>query len=125
MGNRSASPNTYPYQNEPIWPRSEKTIARTAFDAALKRELQEVVREAKQLANHIKEPADLWELEHYLTQRRKDIDRKYDFRSSRLTQVLGKLLCERRISEEELRGLREDKMKAIRSCAKFMSEDAA
>ena len=36
---------------------------------------------------------------------RKDINRKYDFRSSRLTQVFGRLLCERRVSEEELRGL--------------------
>ena len=25
------------------------------------------------------EPADLWDLEHYLTQRRKEIDRKYDY----------------------------------------------
>ncbi len=61
-----------------------------------------------QKANQIKEPAEVWELERYLTQRRKDIDRKYDFRSSRLTRVFGTLLCERRINEEELHGLRED-----------------
>lgn len=67
----------------------------------------------------------MWELEGYLTRRRKDIDRKYEFRSSRLTQVFGMLLCERRISEEELRGLREDKMRAIRSSAKVLSEEAA
>ena len=72
----------YPYQNEPTWSKSEKTIARTAFDAALTRELQEVMQEAKQMANQIKEPADVWELEHYLTQRRKEIDRKYDYRYS-------------------------------------------
>ena len=34
-------------------------------------------------------------------------------------------MCERRISEPELRGVRGDKMKAIRSCAKLSSEDAA
>jgi hypothetical protein len=77
------------------------------------------------MANQLKEPANVWELEHYLTQRRKEIDRKYDFRSSRLTGVFGTLLCERRISEEELRGLREDELKAIRSSAKVLSEDAA
>jgi hypothetical protein len=71
------------------------------------------MQETKQKANRIEEPQDLWVLERYLTQRRKDIDRKYDFRSSRLTRLFGVLLCERRISEEELRGLREDKMKAI------------
>jgi hypothetical protein len=125
MRNPSATPNTFPYQNEPKWSKSEKAIARTAFDAALKREFQEVMQKAKQMANQIREPADLWGLERYLTQRRKDIDRRYDFRSSRLTRVFGTLLCESRITEEELRGLGEDKMKAIRSCAKVLSEEAA
>ena len=123
--NPPATPDTYPYPNEPTWSRSEKVIARKVFDAALKRELHEVMQEAKQKANQIKEPADVWELERYLTKRRKDIDYKYDFRSSRLTRVFGTLLWERRIREEELRGLGEDKMKAIRSCAKLLSEEAA
>ena len=121
----SATQNTYPYPHEPSWSRSERAIARKAFDAALKRELQGVMREAKQMANKIKEPADVWDLERYLTQCRKDIDRRYEFRSSRLTQVFGMLLSERRICEEELRGLREENMKAIRFCAKVLSEDAA
>jgi Photoprotection regulator fluorescence recovery protein len=123
--NPSAIPGTYPYPNEPSWSRSEKTIARRVFDAALTRELQAVMQDAKQKANQIKEPADVWELERYLTRRRKDIDRRYDFRSSRLTQLFGRLLSERRINEQELHGLREDKMKAIRSCARPLSEDAA
>jgi hypothetical protein len=123
--NPPATRSTYPYPNEATWSRSEKKIARTVFDAALKGELRAVMQEAKQKANQIKEPADVWELEHYLTQCRKDIDHKYDFRSSRLTHVLGRLLSERRISEQELRGVREDKMKAIRSCAEVLSEDAA
>jgi hypothetical protein len=67
----------------------------------------------------------VWELERYLTQLRKNINRKYEFRSSRLTQVFGRFLSERRISEQELRGLGEDKMKAIRSCASVLSDDAA
>ena len=97
MTSPSATQDSYPYQNEPIWSRSEKIIARTAFDAALKRELQEVMQAAKQMANQISEPADLWDLEHYLTQRRKEIDRKYDYRYSQLTQVFGRLLHESRL----------------------------
>ena len=74
----------------------------------------------------IKQSSDLWDLEHHLTQRRKEIDRKYDYRYSHLTHVFGKLLQERRLGEEELRGLREDKLKSIRSYAKFLAEmDAA
>jgi hypothetical protein len=126
MTSPSATQDSYPYQNEPIWSRSEKAVARTAFDAALKRELQEVMQETKQMASQINEPADLWDLEHYLTQRRKEIDRKYDYRYSQLTHVFGRLLHESRLSEEELRGLREDKLKPIRSFAKFLAEmDAA
>jgi hypothetical protein len=34
MSSSSATQNTYPYQNEPTWSKSEKAIARTAFDAA-------------------------------------------------------------------------------------------
>jgi len=126
MTGPSATQDSYPYQHEPNWSRSEKAVARTAFDAALKRELHEVMQETKQMAHQINEPADLWDLEHYLIQRRKQIDRKYDYRYSQLTQVFGRLLRESRLSEEELRGLREDKLKSIRSFAKFLSEmDAA
>jgi hypothetical protein len=83
------------------------------------------MQETKQMANQIKEPADLWDLEHHLTQRRKEIDRKYDYRYSQLTQVFGRLLYEKRLREEELRGLQEDKLKLIRSFARFLADDAA
>jgi hypothetical protein len=123
---RSATPDSYPNQRDLGWSRSEKAIARKAFDAALKQELHELIQETKQMANQIKQPPDLWDLEHFLTQRRKEIDRKYDYRSSQLTHVFGRLLQEGRLSEEELRGLKEDKLESIRSYAKFLAEmDAA
>jgi hypothetical protein len=119
------SPIPHLHQNEPTWSKLEKTIARTAFDAALGRELHEVIQEVKRIANEIQESSDLWDLEHYLTERRKQIDRKYDYRYSQLTLVLGRLLYENRLSEEDLRGLREEKMKSIHSFAKFLRESAA
>ena len=80
------SPSSSPFQNgnanlhDLTWSRSEKVIARKAFDAALSRELHEVIQEAKQMASQITQSSDLWDLEYYLTQRRKEIDRKYDYR---------------------------------------------
>ena len=124
MSSPSMSQDTYPWQNEPMWSKSEKAIARKAFDAALGRELLEVIRKAKLMANEMQQSSDLWDLERYLTERRKEIDRKYDYRYSQLTQVFGRLLHERRLSEEELRGLREDKMKLIHSFAEFLARDA-
>ena len=121
----SPSSNAYPYQNEPTWSRAEKAIARTAFDAALGRELHVVIQETKRMASQIRQSSDLWELEHYLTQRRKEIDRKYDYRYSRLTQVFGRLLYEGRVSEDDLSGLHEDKLKSIRSLAEFLATNAA
>jgi hypothetical protein len=62
--------------------------------AAVKGELHEVIQQARQKVNQIKHPAELWDLEHYLTKRRKEIDSKYEYHYSQLTQVLGKLLHE-------------------------------
>jgi hypothetical protein len=121
----SATQRTYPYRNEPSWSKSEKHIARKALDAALGQELHEVIQEAKRMANKIQKSSDLWDLEHHLTQRRREIARKYDFRGSRLTDMLGGLLYENRLGEENLRGLREEKMKAIRSFAQFLKDGAA
>ena len=121
MTSPSSRPNQY--RNEPLWSRSEKAIARKVFDVALKRELHEIMQKAKQKANEMREPADVWELERYLTQRRKDIDRRYDFRNSRRKDVLGRLLYENRLVEEDLRGLSPDKVERIRSFAQFLAKD--
>ena len=86
-----------------------------------------VIQEAKEMANQDQGaggsvgPGTL----PYLTERRKGINRKYEYRQAQLTHVFGRLLHEKRLSEEELRGLGEDKLKSIRSCAKFLAEDAA
>jgi hypothetical protein len=42
-----------------------------------------------------------------------------------LFDVLGRLLYENRLSEEDLRELREEKMKSIRSFAQFLRDGAA
>jgi hypothetical protein len=122
---RLSNPETNLYPGGPVWSRSEKSIARTAFDAALGRELHEVIQQTQHMASQIQRSSDLWDLEHYLTQRRKEIDRKYEYHYSRLTDVLGRLLYENRLSEDELRGLRADKMESIRSFAAFLKNSAA
>jgi len=101
------------------WTPAEKAIARKAFDVALRRELEAVIREAKVRAGKIEQPSGLWELERYLTQRRKDIDRQFDFRYSVLPLVFGNLLREGRLNEEELHGLGQDKLAYVRSYARL------
>jgi hypothetical protein len=104
------------------WSHAEKQIARKAFELALDREFQSVIQRAKDMAGKIEQPTDLWELEHYLTQSRKKIDRTFDYRYSVLTEVFGRLIRERRLSEKELQGLGQEKLESIRSYAKFLAE---
>lgn len=111
----SASRASDPGEGELKWSKSERAIARKAFEHALNQELQEVIQQAKQIAAEVKEPSELWELERHLTQRRKEIDRKYEYRASKLRFVFGTLLHEGRLTEHDLRGLREGKLEAIRS----------
>ena len=99
------------------WSESEKRIARRAFDAALQRELAEVMAEFKRRAATAKEPEDMWSVEQFLATARRDIDSKYDYRYSQLDLVFGRLLREGRILEGDLRGLSEDKLAYIRRVA--------
>lgn len=100
------------------WSPVEKTIARRAFDRALHFELEAVIRETKNMALKIKDPSELWELERYLTQRRQQIDRDYDYRYSMLLFVFADLIRKGRVHEEELYGLGEDKLEYVRSYAR-------
>lgn len=61
------------------------------------------------------------ELEHCLTQQRKEIDQKDQFRESRRIEMLGRLLYEKRVTEAQLRGIAEDKLAVICSCANFVA----
>jgi hypothetical protein len=96
------------------WSRGEKAIARKAFERALRLELEEVMGKTRKMAERIKAPDDLWKLEAYLTHRRREIDREYQFRSGDLHLVLGELIHKGQASEQDLAGLREDKLEAIR-----------
>ncbi len=65
--------------------------------------------ETKQRAGKLQQPSDLWELEHYLTERRQHIDRQYDYRYSVLLMVFAGLVRQGRLTEQELHGLHPDK----------------
>jgi hypothetical protein len=124
---RPAEQNSDGMMNDLRWSQAEKVVAREAFRRALEREFEEVIRKTKEMADHIEQPSDLWELEGYLTQSRKEIDRKYDYRYSVLPLVFGKLIREGRLKEEELRGLGDNKLEAIRSYVRVLAmlNDAA
>jgi hypothetical protein len=99
------------------WSAAEKKVARQSFDRALHREFGAVIHETQRRAAAIKQPSNLWDLEDYLRERRKDIDARYDYRYSVLLFVFADLISTGRLREEELHGLSEDKLDHIRALA--------
>jgi hypothetical protein len=69
--------------------------------------------ETKRRAGKIRQPSELWDLERYLTKRRKQIDREYDYTYSVLITVFGNLVREGKLSEQDLKGLSQDKLDLI------------
>ncbi len=101
------------------WSQTEKAAARKAFDAALSRELEAVIREAKARAAGVREASELWELERWIAERRHQIDRTFDFRYSVLPILFANLLREGRLAKEDLSGLAPEKLEAIRHMVRF------
>jgi hypothetical protein len=97
------------------WFEREKKIARTVFEAALQQELAEVMAQFKTKAERVQNPDDLWAMEGWLAQQRRNVDEKYDFRYSELILLFGRLLREGRITWPQLDGLAQDKLAFIDS----------
>ncbi len=101
------------------WSNLEKQAARRAFDAALQRELAEIMAKFKQRAAAAKEPDEMWSVEQFLSKARREIDRKYDYRYSQLIHVFARLIHEGRIAESDLVGLSEEKITRILGLAAY------
>lgn len=95
------------------WKDSEKKIARRVFEAALQSELAEIMAKLKASAANVKEPDDMWKIQAHLAHAQRDIESKYDYRYSQLELVFGQLLREKRIEEQDLNGLADEKLANI------------
>jgi Photoprotection regulator fluorescence recovery protein len=105
------------------WSPSVKKIARRAFDTALESALAKVMAGFKQKANAASTPSEMWEIEDYLRQQRREIDETFDYRYSQLPLVFARLIREGRLDESLLSGLPEEKREIIRSFLAFARGD--
>ena len=99
--------------NDIKWSKTEKIVARRAFEAAYQKECAAITAKLKEMIATASEPADLWRIHDYLTKQRKQTDQKYDFRYSALILVFAVLLKEGWLNEADLQGLQEDKIEKI------------
>ena len=76
------------------WSKSEKKIAKEAFEKAYERECSYLAGRIREKANNIRKSDDIWELHDFLTEKRKEVDEKYDYRYSVLDFVFARLTKE-------------------------------
>ena len=101
------------------WSKIEKKIAREAFDKAYELECSYVAGRILERANQIKKPDDIWRLHDFLTEKRKEVDEKYDYRYSVLELVFGRLIKDGWLDFADLEGLNEEKIGRIKSLLRF------
>lgn len=99
------------------WSKKEKSIARAAFDKAYEKECNQIIGKLKEKSLKLSDPEDIWELHDYLSEIRKEIDEKYDYRYSVLIMVFAHLLKQQWLKIDDLEGLSVDKIDRIKSLA--------
>ena len=112
--------NSIDYLRDAVeWSAAEKKVAHKAFDQALQRNLSTVMAEAKRMMANVSEPSQLWELEAYLTESRKTVDRIYKFRYSDLLRIFAILMRDNWLKEADLAGLQPEKIADIKRGAEI------
>jgi hypothetical protein len=96
------------------WSKAQKEAATRAFQAASGRDCEAIRREVEAMLHSSKDARVVWRLEDYLSQRRREHDELFDYRYSVLPLVFARLLREELLSEEELSGIGEEKLREIR-----------
>lgn len=105
--------------NEITWSKKEKAVTRQAFENTYKKECTELTNEIREMANQANEPDDIWRLHDFITEKRRQIEDKYDYRYSVLILVFARLMKEGWIEVDDLEGLNEDKIAKIMHLAKI------
>ena len=108
--------------NQSSWSKKEKGIARHLFKRAYERESNELIKKVKDLTKTIKTSEDLWDLHDFLKEKRKEIDKKYDYSSTNFLFLFGRLLDEEWIRLDDFEGLSDDKIDKIKDFAKLLNE---
>jgi hypothetical protein len=105
--------------NHVKWSKTEKKIAREAFEKAYERECDYLSGRIREKENEIQTPDDIWQLHDFPTEKREEIDEKYDYRYSVLDLVFGRLIKDGWLDFEDLESLNEEKIETIKSLLRF------
>jgi hypothetical protein len=99
------------------WSNTEKILARQAYDRAYERECTKILEKVHGMLSSMEDPKEIWKIDDYLRNNRRDMDSKYDYRYSILIIVFGKLMREGLILDSDIDKLSKDKIDAIKRIA--------
>ncbi len=106
-----------------IWTKTEKHIAREAFDKAYRREYESIRKEVIRMVNEKTDLNEIWSVGNFLSKQRKMLDWKYDYRYSKLIGVFGILLSQGWVTMEDLKELSSEKLESIQLIARNFSDE--
>jgi hypothetical protein len=95
------------------WSPTQKKVARAAFDLAVAREFKAIRQHVEAVLKNDAEDRVIWKLEEYLYEKRREIDRKYDYRYSMLMLIFPRL-AQGWLTLDELDGIGEEKIEVFR-----------
>lgn len=105
--------------NDIKWSKSEKKIARGAFEKAYVRECADFAMKIRAQVEKISKPDDIWDLHKFMTEKIKEIEGKYYYRYSVLILVFARLVKDRWLDFNDLKGLPESKIDCTESLVDF------
>lgn len=115
--NQAEERSVVKYMSEIAWSKTEKSVARRAFDNSYRKECLSLAKTLREMADSVRGSDDIWRIHDFLTRKRVEIDEKYDYRYSVLQTVFSRLLKEGWLEESDLEGLLEEKVSRIKYLA--------
>jgi len=105
--------------NDVKWSKTEKQIAKRAFEKAYERECDNLTKKIRSKAEKMKEPKDIWHLYDFLKRKTKEIEFKYEYRYSVLILVFARLMKDGWLDFDDLEGLAQEKIDRITALLKL------
>ncbi len=108
--------------NDLQWTAAEESLLKELTDLAYQREIADIIEELKVQVNRIDSEKKLWELYNQLQFQKLELEKKYKKTSNRM-MLLGKLLAEKRILQDEILGFSPARRQAIKQYASLWTEE--
>ncbi|MCF8294442.1 MAG: hypothetical protein K9I34_00125 [Bacteroidales bacterium] len=108
--------------NDLQWTAEEESLLKELTDLAYLREIADLIEELKVQVSRMDSEDKLWDMYNQLQFRKLELEKKYRKTSNRM-MLLGKLLAEKRILQNEILGFSPARRQAIKHYASLWTDE--